>query len=499
MNTSLAVTAYRQLPALGQTLTTLPFELNHEARLAGPPVVASGRPRRLHCWAWLLVLLLLSTAALAQVPRLWQTTSTHPEGPKNGLAGLNDSTFVTAVGKGILRTSNQGRSWALALRARNVSTFYVTRAGLLLAGGVGKVYRSTDAGLSWDSATVATSYPVASFVETPTGGLLAGTGFTHPTDGYVGSGVFFSADQGQTWAARNNGLGAARYVNHLAADAQGRIFLSLVHDEVWPQPGLYMSADNGLSWQFLPIRMSRGSYNTVTAYYITLLAVAPQQDSLLLSFSGSGDNLIGLGINLRKSLVDVANPTIPWTVKPALYSSWWWLGTLLHGLHVARNGDWYSSCPGSVNTGGTLVSKDQGQTWTRINSGLGVDMYNQRGPQFFAETSTGKLLMVHQLDERVYQTNASVLTARHQAQAAQQLQLYPNPAAALVHVAVPVGQRISSLRLTDVSGRVVRCLTPAAPVANIDLDVSADKGGVYVVEVTLAHGQTWRRTLVKAE
>ncbi|GAB3835471.1 T9SS type A sorting domain-containing protein [Hymenobacter jeollabukensis] len=447
---------------------------------------------------WLLVLLwpLLHLTPAAQAQRFWLTTRDFPEGPKTGLASVGDSVLCTAVGKGILRTGNQGRSWTLALRARGVNAFYTTRAGLLLAGGRGRIYRSLDAGLSWDSVTVPSPYPVASFVETPAGGLFAGVGVLDVVDGFLGSGVFFSADNGRSWTARNNGLGAGRFVNQLAADRSGRVFLSVADDDAANQPGLYCSTDNGLSWQHQAIRIGHG-FGYLTAYQVTALAVRPRQDSLMLSFTGSGGNF-GVALNLTKSLTDVADGAAFWTIQPALFSSWWWDGTVLNRVHFARNGDWYSSCVGSINTGATLVSQDQGRSWRRVQYGLGLDVNGRRGPQLFAEASDGKLLMVQHLDERVYWTDASLVTATRPRAVSGPLTLYPNPATTTVRLDLPAGPAPRTLRLLDLSGRLVCSFPlPSRPEPSLTLDLSGLPAGVYVVAATLANGQLLQQRLVK--
>lgn len=447
-------------------------------------------------WWPLLLGTLLLLAPAAQAQRFWLLTYSFPEGPKTGLILHGDSVLCTAVARGVLRSSNQGRSWTVALRANAIGKLYRTRTGLLLAGGPGKVYRSTDAGLSWDSATVATPHSVNSFVETRTGGLLAGTGVYDLLDGYLGSGAFYSADQGRTWTSRSNGLAPGRFVNQLAADAAGRLYLTVADEDLPQYSGLYRSLDEGLSWQKQAIRIGRG-LDYLTAYEVTTLSVRPQQDSLMLSFKGSGGNF-AVQLNLTKSLADLGNDAAYWTIQPALFSSTWWDGTVLNNVHFARNGDWYSSRASSMNNGGTLVSKDRGRTWARTQQGLGLDSYGRRGVQYFAEASDGKVLMVQHLDERVYWTDASIVTATHPSLSAAPLALYPNPAATTLHLELPAGATLRTLTLTDLGGRLVRRFSaPTHPQSRLTFDLSGTAAGMYLVTATLADGQMLRQRLVK--
>ncbi|WP_400190540.1 T9SS type A sorting domain-containing protein [Hymenobacter sp. B81] len=452
-------------------------------------------PSRLH-FCLLLLLLLLGLAAPSRAQSFWRTTRDFPGGLKFGLAATGDSTLLTTAETGVWRTSNQGRSWTRVLRARQLGAIHVTRAGWLLVGGPGKVYRSADGGSSWDSVALASPYPVAEFLETAQGNLLAGTGMIDFVDGFVGSGVFFSADQGQTWTARNGGLGAGRFVNHLAADRHGRLYLTVADDVRANQPGLYTSTDQGLSWQHLPVRIDRGvGFANLTLYQATSLVVSPQ-DSLLLSFNGSGGNF-GVALNLSKSIAETGNPAAYWTVQPALHSSWWWDGALLNRVHFARNGDWYSSRRGSPNTGGTLVSDNQGRSWLRIQFGLGLDEFLQRSPQHFVEVSDGKIFMIQERDERVYWTNASVITAVSKGRAQRPAQLYPNPTAGALTVQLAAGQQARRVQLLDPSGRLLRSFSPLPGGQPLRLDLTGEPAGLYLLTVELSSGQVLRQQVVK--
>ncbi|MCC3160110.1 hypothetical protein LJ737_22940 [Hymenobacter sp. 15J16-1T3B] len=458
----------------------------------------TGQPRP----ARLLLLPLLLTSLAAQAQSFWQTTPAAPEGPKIGLVATGDSTLLTTVGNGLLRSPNRGRSWQLALRTHQVYALHAGRNGQLLAGGAGKVYRSPDGGATWDSVTLNTTYPVISFAETPQGGLLAGTGDADQT-GFVGDGVFYSADQGLSWTGRSNGFGASRYVSQLVADRQGRIYAALSDEVPSRQPGLYRSEDQGQNWQYIPLRVDgRNAINDdLVAYEVLSLSVSPQ-DSLLCSFHGvfvTGQaNNVPVAFNLSKQLGDVANPNRYWTVQQRSAAGMWWNQTPRHRVFFARNGDVYASRTGGVNSGGTLRSTDQGRSWTLLRGGLGLSAGNTREPQTFAELPDGSLFMVQDMDEQVYWTNASLITASRPRSAAQPLALYPNPAGDAARVDLPPGARLRTLRLTDLGGRVVRTFAPPAPSpAGFTLDLRGTAAGVYVVTATLADGRTLRQRLVR--
>ncbi|UOQ52033.1 T9SS type A sorting domain-containing protein [Hymenobacter cellulosivorans] len=444
----------------------------------------------------LLLLFVGSTSAQAQIPTAWQTTHSFPYGPKMGLAATGDSTLITAVEAGVLRTANRGRTWTLALRAHYVTSIFATPSGLLLAGGVGKLYRSRNGGLNWDSTRLATVYPVVAMTAAPQGGLLVGTGALDAAGNEVGSGVFFSADNGQTWSARNTGLGAGRFVNHVAADSQGRLYATVTDEVVKNQPGLYMSFDDGLHWQYLPIRLAGPGWpDPVSAFDVTALAVSPQ-DSLLCSFTGAYQG-IGVMGNFAKSLSQITDPTIGWTVRGGTSGQNWWFREPLNTFFFARNGTWFNSRQGLPNTGGTLMSRNHGRSWTLLRNGLGVGVGGLREVQQFAEFADGKVYMVQNTDPLVYWLDAGTALASAPPQLTASLQLFPNPATSVVHLANHTGQAIRSLTLTDLSGRLVRRFEVAAADNAPALPLHDQAPGLYLLNVTLGDARVVRLHLIR--
>lgn len=438
---------------------------------------------------WLAAGLLLTQATPVRAQAFWQKTPTSPAGPKRELVATGSSTLLTTVRGGLLRTTDEGRTWALACRTGPIYRLLATRAGHLLAGGRGKVYRSFDAGASWDSVALATSYSVLALAETPQGELLAGTGDTQ-SNTEAGDGVFYSANQGRSWTPHNQGFGTGRYVNQLLADRQGRVYAAVANSWEYNQPGLYVAATGQAAWQHLPIRLS--SWGTVKANYITCLVISPQ-DSMQCSVDGAAGP-VALSGNLVKALADVADPAGPWRVHGGRNNQSQLLRPPLNTcLFFARSGEWYNSLSGGYSSGyGTLVSTNYGHTWRVENTGLGWSIYGFRNEQFFAELPNGKLFMVHDQDEQVYWRQPTVLVTPTP-QPAAELQLFPNPTAEKVQLVNCTGQLLTTLTLLDSTGRVLGMLPPTAT----SLSLATQPAGVYLVTATLRDGRVLRQRIVK--
>ncbi|WP_400191162.1 T9SS type A sorting domain-containing protein [Hymenobacter sp. B81] len=435
----------------------------------------------------------MTPAARAQ-PTFWRPTPTAPYGPKRGLVATGDSTLLTAVEAGVLRTTNQGRSWQLALRTRHAHALYARAGGRLLVGGQGKVYRSFDAGATWDSVALNTTYPVVSIAETRPGGLLVGTGSLAQQDP-VGDGVFYSADDGQSWTARSTGFGAARYVGHLVVDRNGRAYATADSQERWRNPGLYLSDDQGQTWRHAPVRLDGFQFaGRVDAYETSALSITPQ-DSLLFSFSGGVPSL-GVDVNLRKSLADVADDSRLWTVHNKRTGSGWWLQTPIQRVFFARNGDWYSSITGTPSFGGTLYSSNQGRSWQLTRSGVGVSPGNYREPQTFVELPDGKVFMVQDADPQVYWTTTSVFTSGKSRVVAGALGLFPNPSTDQVQLRSGAGP-VQAVSLLDARGRCVYAVPVQPAQTTLQLHLGQVPAGVYLLRATLADGRLAQQRLVR--
>lgn len=339
--------------------------------------------------------------------RFWLTTQAFPGEYKTCLAGTQDTVlFVGTMRQGIWKSRNGGYSWRNTLpNKQTVHALCVTSSRLVLAGGTGKLYFSNDLGESWDSVKLDTNYPITNLLEDHQGGLLALTFFENEDILPTGDGIFYSSGNVMHWQPRNQGLPANAACEQIAIDRRGRLYLGVTDPVPTGQRGLFVSDDNGLSWSHRAISFqdANGLYpgRPQFNYGITITP----QDSIIYSFTGMGPGFEVSG-NFVKH-IDAIDGSTPWKEAPKTG-----IGVLVRtNIHVARNGDHYSSVVG-LQSGGTVCSTDGGRHWQLHREGLGNTASGFSTKQFFYETSYGLIYMVRFLDPLIYWTDTSIINAK---------------------------------------------------------------------------------------
>ena len=376
---------------------------------------------------WIFHFVLFFVFSRTDAQTFWRLTNEFPGGPKTSITLAADSCLYVGLINGILRSCTEGDRFDFSLNSSAIFSLYTTRSGRVLAGGTGKIFRTNDLGQNWDSISLNSIHPVVQIIENLQGELFAITGGLDKDFELNGDGMFYSNDTGDSWVQRNNGLGDFKSCERIASDKNGRLYLGVADEDVTGQGGLFISENKGLLWEHIDITVDgRGAIPDQIKITNTFgISVSPE-DSLYLSFAGIAVNTL-VQLNTVKSIQDVRKTTF-WRPYIAGNSSIWWLDRIINNIHFALNGDWYSSAKGSGNTGGTFFSKARRSSWKKIDSGLGLDIFDERNVQFFAETKKGKIFMVQFLDPRVYWADSSVVTSvRSHPKKSFLFHLYPNP------------------------------------------------------------------------
>lgn len=377
---------------------------------------------------WIVVAVLIQLVSVNNLisQKFWLTTNEFPGGPKTSISMSNDTCVLVGLTDGILGSCNEGKQFNRILNSSFIYSLFKTKAGKIFAGGKGKVFISIDQGLHWDSVSINSNYPVLQIVENQQNEFFAITGGLDNDQIINGDGVYYSNNDGLSWAKRNNGLGSATSCERIAIDKNGRLYLGIVDENIPTQSGLYISDNKGLLWEHINFLIDgKGSVpNQIRITNTFGLSISPS-DSVYLSCSGIAVN-VSVSLNTVKSINDIRNAGF-WKVIHVTNLSSQFEDRCLNNMHFAKNGDWYSSAIGSINTGATFFSKNKGSSWRKIDFGLGLDLFGQRNIQYFAENKAGKIFMVQFFDERIYTADTSIVTATKIARLAVELDLYPNP------------------------------------------------------------------------
>lgn len=385
----------------------------------------------------ILLAAIIGFAGNVHAQKFWLTTYEFPGGPKTGLAGMQDSILFYSTPSMVFRSSDAGQHFDTIFTASRLYTLFLDSSRVLYGGGNGKIFVSMDLGLTWDSVVVG-SYPVVMFREAGSGNIFAATGTSDMVEGYVGDGISFSSDAGKHWHQRKAGLPIKPFVDRLASDSHGRVYITIADDQAPDTKGLFVSDDLGLSWQHEQIVIDGANTieNTVFVSSASGLSVSPD-DSIYLSFEGiarADASGVLVHLNLVKHRDEIGKPT-PWQRMHVGGTGSWWYDAQLNNIHFARNGDRYSSRTGTATFGATYFMR-HGAWWQSTDRGLGLDATGMRSEQTFYETSTGKIYMIQAYDERLYWADTSVLGIVRSPQISMSSSIYPNPVHRGEHVCV---------------------------------------------------------------
>jgi hypothetical protein len=180
------------------------------------------------------------------------TWSTVNSWPLNAALNVSHTLFVAvdqngSAGLGVWRSSDEGQTWQPA--SHGLTDLAITRLAAspdfarddtLFALSKRSVFRSTDRGTTW--TPLADRYaPLLKDLTMSFNAIALSPDFAHDITLLLGhsSGLWRSADRGETWAAINGGPAATR----LAYTPDGSIVLAAASD------GVHRSTDGGLTWQ----------------------------------------------------------------------------------------------------------------------------------------------------------------------------------------------------------------------------------------------------------
>ncbi|MCG6186954.1 WD40/YVTN/BNR-like repeat-containing protein [Maribellus maritimus] len=217
--------------------------------------------------------------------QFWDTTNEFWGGPKTGITITHDSVIIVSTNSAVMKSTNECEQLEKVLSASEIYSVFSTKEGKIFAGGLGKIFFSSDFGINWDSVSIHSNYPVIEFAENSTADIFAIT-----SDYDEGDGVYYSGDHGVNWEKRNSGLGTHLGCSNIAVDKNDLLYLTISDEQNVGFGGLFVSDDDGLTWEKISVSVNLLS-NPIRIGTTTGLSVLPN-DSIYLSFYGLASNYL---------------------------------------------------------------------------------------------------------------------------------------------------------------------------------------------------------------
>jgi hypothetical protein len=410
----------------------------------------------------------------------------YPGGQKTGITYTNDSSLLVGLKDGVILSKNKGKTFSKTLNASSIFTLFSSKDGKILGGGTGKIYLSNNFGNSWDSVSIASTYPVLRIIENNNGDLFAITGTLDVNLGFVGDGVFYSGDKGLSWTNRNQGLGIYLSCEAIAVDKNDRLYLSVADEYVTGNAGLFISEDNGLNWQLIPIEIDgkMAIPNQIKIANAKGISVS-SSDTVYYSLEGVASN-VAVRLNLKKHINQVKTSSL-WQVYKIGNSVSWWLDLPLNSIYYANNNYRYSSTTGSSQTGATYLTQNDNCIWERIDSGLGLTYSGMRNVQFFTQDEGNTVFMIQLFDDKIYYHKSSITsTGLKSENRLSTITISPNPVEKTKTIVISsyLIEGESSVSMYDSVGNKLEVVFSSN---NQNEFTAPEKSGLYFIKVETNH------------
>lgn len=323
----------------------------------------------------------------------WEIRSSGTEASLRGLSVVDgDVAWASGSGGTFLRTVDGGRSWQAAtvpgaedLDFRDVYAWDRKRALLLSAGLPAMIYRTVDAGATWN-VTYSNRTPGVFFNAMEFSNGSDGVAVSDPVDGRFL--LIFTADAGETWrelpwenrpAALEGEAGFAASGSCLAVQGDGAIWFGTGG----PAARVHRSRDWGATWEVAdtPLRFGESSQGVFSLHF------------------GSALEGCAVGGDYR----DEANPAGSAAITHDGGATWVAVGAAPSGFRecVVTVSELEPRTLISVGPSGTDISEDGGKSWRMVGSeGFHTVAFSPDGSTGIAVGADGAVARWRFKDER---------------------------------------------------------------------------------------------------
>ncbi len=395
------------------------------------------------------------------------------------------------------------QQWSfLGLPNKNIGVIEVhpVNPNIILAadkGMTGHVYKSSNAGLTWDTVTYD---PYNSFwfdLENPD------TVFASFGIGCFDDGIYYSTDEGSTWQNLNWFYGPTciikvPYLGILIAGTKGGgVYRSVNNGANWVQINDSLDNNNVLSLTlaYLPIVPPAPMVLYVAGtkggiyYYSDYLLVNPPSDywhstntavnSIIPAVTSNGGNEVWAAMG-GGSWSDGMYHSIDFGVTWSVSEYWPYITDIL--MNPANGNTIYAADSGS----GVKMTNNNGLSWKKINSNLGDSVVfclaqgTSDTTRLYAGTSHG-----------IYVWDVSAGVGCSDKDLNDQVALSPNPAKDVISIMIPQQEPYINVNISDVNGKVIKNYHFSGDKTEISIDDLAK--GLYLVEINLGKSRVFKK------
>lgn len=247
---------------------------------------------------------------------------------------ITDSGHILAAVGDILYSTDEGETWYQSLIASpGIISLAKAPNGHLLGGSRGRVWRSTDEGLTWSLSNKGLPNGFTTTLAVNTNGdIFAGVRYVM---GLVGEGIYRSTDEGKNWICVNNGI-LNTFINCITVGNNGDVFTATGYYD----GGVFRSTDNGDHWNILPV---------------------PNNDIIVISTSLSGELIAGARVFPKSApMFFSTDQGSNWHLRDSGLSA-----NSIYEIAINNVGSIFT-----VTDSGLFVSTNNGNYWRKVNSGF---------------------------------------------------------------------------------------------------------------------------------